>query len=70
MKELHIGQSPLTNRIFCGSVSKNGRTWLGNKTDVTAEACAAVAEHVVKNSAPVTVFEEGKAKYKITVDVL
>lgn len=67
MKNLHVSTSPLTNRIFCGSVSKDGRTWLSNKTDVTGEACAAVAHHVMSNGSAVTVFANGKPAFEITV---
>lgn len=67
-KQLHVAPSPLTNRIFCGYVSKDGRTWLSNKTDVTGEACAAVAKHVLFNAAPITVTENGVPKYRITVE--
>lgn len=44
-KKLHVAVSPLTNTIYCGGVSKDGRTWLSNKTDVTHEAVIAVAHH-------------------------
>lgn len=45
MRDLHIGTSPLTGTIFCGSVLKDGRTWAANKQDKTVEALVAVAEH-------------------------
>ena len=68
MKKLHIAPSPLTNRIFCGHVSKDGSTWLSNKTDVTGEACASVAKHVLQNGVPIVVTENGNAKFRITVE--
>ena len=43
MKKLHVAPSPITNRIYCGHVLKDQMTWAANKTDVTGEACAAVA---------------------------
>ena len=67
MKRLHVAVSPLTNRIFAGSVLKDGRTWAANKTNVTGETCAAVAMHVIKNCAPVVVTVNGVPKWEITV---
>jgi hypothetical protein len=69
-KPLHIGTSPLTNRIFAGTVLKDGWTWGANKQDVTGKACGAVCEHVLANKEPVVVLCNGKPKYKITVEVL
>jgi hypothetical protein len=68
MANLHVAPSPLTNTIFCGGVSKDGMTWLSNKTDVTGEACAAVAKHVLANGEPVVVTSNGVPKYRITVE--
>jgi hypothetical protein len=70
LKSLHVGVSPITNRIFCGSVLKDGRTWGANKTDVTGAACGAVAEHVIANQEPVTVTVNGVPKLKIIVELL
>jgi len=65
-KPLHIGTSPLTNRIYAGHVLKDGQTWAADKEDVTGAACAAVAQHVLKNDDPVVVTANGKPKYEIT----
>ena len=67
MKQLHVATSPLTNHIYCGHVLKDGCTWGANKTDVTGEACAAVAKHVLTNGEPVTVTKNGVPAYEITV---
>lgn len=67
MKLLHIGTSPLTNRIFVGHVLKNGYEWATGKQDVTGAACAAVSQHVLAAGHPVTVTENGKPKYEISV---
>ena len=48
-KQIHVATSPLTNRIYAGTVLKDGRTWGANKSDVTGEAC----EHVLANGEPV-----------------
>jgi len=70
MKQLHVAPSPLTNRIFCGHVAKDGRTWLSNKTDVTGEACAAVAKHCLTAGEPVVITENGKPKYRLVATEL
>ena len=71
MKNLHIATSPLTGRIFTGSVLKDGRTWGANKKDVTIEALVAVAEHAVKFGEPVVISKpDGTPEYRITVERL
>ena len=70
MKKLHVAPSPLTNRIFAGSVLKDGMTWGANKTDVTGEACAAVAKHALVAGGEITVTSNGKPAYRITVEKL
>ena len=49
MRKLHVGTSPLTNRIYAGHVLKDGATWGEGKQDVTGAACGAVCEHVLAN---------------------
>lgn len=66
-KQLRVGTSPLTNKIFCGHVLKNGFVWAANKTDITGAALGAVAEHVVRNGGPVTINCNGKPRFEITV---
>lgn len=68
MKQIHVGTSPLTNRIYCGNVLKNGREWGSNKTDVTGAALGAVAEHVIRNGEPVVVTCNGVPRFRITVE--
>jgi len=67
MKPLHVGTSPLSNRIHAGHVLKDGRTWASGKQDVTGVACAAVAEHVLANKQPVVVSCNGVPLYEISV---
>ena len=43
MSQIHVFTSPLTNRIYAGTVLKNGYTWGANKQDVTIEALVTVA---------------------------
>ena len=47
LKNLHVGNSPLTNRIYAGTVLKDGWSWGANKQDVTGVALAAAAQHVL-----------------------
>ncbi|WP_425250849.1 DUF7446 family protein [Geothrix campi] len=67
MRKLHVGTSPLTNRIYAGHVLKDGCTWGDGKQDVTGPACGAVAQHVIENGAPVVVTCNGKPKFEISV---
>jgi hypothetical protein len=46
MSEFKVGVSPLTNKIYAGTVLKNGM-W-GKKHDVTDSAVSAVAQHLLK----------------------
>ena len=66
-RQIHVATSPLTNRVYAGSVLKDGRTWGANKQDVTGEACGAVCEHVLANTGCVIVTSNGKPKFEITV---
>ena len=68
--KLHVAVSPLTNTIYCGSVTQDGKGWLSNRTDVTGEACGAVAEYVTENGKPVTVTINGEDAYRISVEDL
>ena len=70
MKNLHVGTSPLTNRIYAGTVLKDGKTWGANKSDVTGAACGAVIEHVLGNKGSVIVNLDGKPCYEISVKKL
>ncbi len=67
MKKLHVAKSPITNRIYCGGVLKDGVTWAANKEDVTGQACAAVAQHAMERGGEIFVTANGAPKWKITV---
>jgi hypothetical protein len=41
-----MGASPLSGSIFYGTLNTDKGQWVGQKTDVTDMACAAVAEHL------------------------
>jgi len=65
MKKLHIAPSPITNRIYAGHVRADGCTWGANKTDVTGEACAAVAKHILMCGGEITVTKNGVRAYRL-----
>jgi hypothetical protein len=69
MKPIHIGTSPLTNRIFAGTVLKDGQTWAAGKQDVTGNACAAVCQYVIGSSdaSSIEVTCNGEPKWEIIV---
>lgn len=69
-KKLHVGNSPLTNTIFAGSVLKDNRTWAANQQDVTIDALVAVAQHVIGFGKPVEIRNgnTNKIEYRITVE--
>jgi hypothetical protein len=69
-KELHVAIGPLTGAILCGSVSNSGEKWLSNKTDVTGEACVAVARHVLLQGGGTVVSADGVPIYEINVKEL
>jgi hypothetical protein len=66
-KKLHVATSPITGTIYCGHVLKDGCTWAANKTDVTGEACAAIAQRALIIGGPFIVRANGVPKYEITV---
>ena len=67
MKPLHVGTSPLTGRIYAGTVAKDRATW-ASKQDVTGPACGAVIEHVLHSGKSVDVSVNGVPTYRITVE--
>jgi len=66
MRNIHVGNSGLSNTIFAGHLEKTGTYW-SSKQDVTTSACAAVVEHVLEHGAPVVMSAEGKPLYEISV---
>ncbi|WP_235896302.1 DUF7446 family protein [Yersinia rochesterensis] len=46
MKIKTMGASPLTGRIFQGTLDTTKGQWVGKKEDVTEQAVKAVAEHM------------------------
>jgi hypothetical protein len=48
-KKLTVGNSPMTNTIFAGTLLKDGRTWGANKQDVTIDALSAVISHCMQH---------------------
>lgn len=64
---LTIGNSPLTNKIYIGTVKNN--LWQKNKTECTVQAIASVCENVVKSGGKIQVLDvNGKPMYKIIVE--
>lgn len=68
MGKLHVSTSPITNRIYCGSVNKAGTAWLSNKTDVTGEVMASAAQHAIKAGGSVVVTCNGEPAYRVLVE--
>ncbi|WP_281660800.1 DUF7446 family protein [Microvirgula aerodenitrificans] len=66
MKELHVGCSPLTKRIYCGTLLKGGLSWAAGKQDVTGAAVGAVIEHIGAGNA-ITVTLNGVPAYEVSV---
>lgn len=69
MGKLDIACSPLTDRIFIGSVLKSGG-WASNKTDVTGAACASVAIHALAKGGTIVITANGAPAYEISVKKL
>lgn len=65
-KRLHVAISPITSTIFAGNVLKDGCTWASNKTDVTGEAAAAVAQRAIAMGGTIMVTANGRPAYEIT----
>lgn len=66
-KPIIVATSPLTDRIYAGTLLKDGVTWSTNRDDVTGMACGAVAEHVMQRGGVVVVTANGKPAFEITV---
>lgn len=66
-KTIHVSTSPLSNRIYAGTLIANNTRWGANKQDVTDEACGAVAQHVLNTGVPVQVRNGSELLYEISV---
>lgn len=66
-KPIMIGTSPLTGKIYAGTLLKDQQTWSANRDDVTGMACGAVAEHVMRRGGVVVVTANGKPAFEISV---
>ena len=71
-KKLHVGHSPLSNAIYCGSLIEKGTCWGANKTDVTEEALGAVLDHCMQHerrTGDKVILTGGGKKFTINIDV-
>ena len=57
MPKYHLGNSPITNTIYAGTLNKEGTMWR-NKSDVTEEALACVRDHLKRLAD-----DEGKSEF-------
>lgn len=48
MKAIKVAASPLTGKIYAGSLIKNNTMWGVNKQDVTMDCLIATIEHCLK----------------------
>lgn len=49
MSKIKVANGMFGKNIYAGSLSKDGKRWLTNKTDVTMEAMTASAIHILDN---------------------
>lgn len=57
-KRKETGVSPITNRIYYGTLDTDKHMWVGRKTDITESAIASVFEWFMDNM-------DGKEEYSI-----
>lgn len=62
----HIATSPLTGRIHQGRVSKDGRSFVGEKKDITSQVLQAVIEKAEYHGGTFDI-EGGGRKWIVTV---
>lgn len=58
VKRKETGVSPITNRIYYGTLDTDKHMWVGQKTDITESAIVSVFEWFMANM-------EGKQEYSI-----
>lgn len=63
---LVVGMAALSNQIFVGRLSKDGRTWKNGKQDVTSDVLQSVIQFVGVDK-EIVVNVGGKPKYRIRV---
>lgn len=69
-RPLHVALSPLSLRIYCGTVLKSGGTWGAGREDVTGPACAAVAQKAIAEGGSFIVNGNGAPMYEITARLI
>lgn len=68
-KEIRLGVSPLTNKIYAGTLLKCGKVWSKNKQDVTLQAVLAVTEYGLKLGKPIELADpDGTKTHRITIE--
>jgi hypothetical protein len=65
-----MGASPLTNKIYYGTLNTATSTWVGNKTDVTFMAKRAVAEHLIQLDAKKYAFGMGDKFVVVSAEIV
>ncbi len=72
---ISVGLSPITNKIFAGrskerkGLAEGSRQWVGERFDVTDEACHAVAMHLMKAGETVVYDLPGGKELHLKVDI-
>jgi hypothetical protein len=70
-KEIKLGFSPFSSKIFAGTLLKCGKIWSKNKEDVTLQAVCAVAEYGLSLDGPIELAGSDKViTHRVTVEVL
>jgi len=68
MSNLKIAASPLTGKIYAGTLIRNGSMWGKNKTDVTMDCLIATIEHCLKFGNTVQISKpDGTVEFEIDV---
>lgn len=68
IKQMHV--CPETGIIYYGSVSPGKNILSGRKTDVTAMACRAVAEHLIQQKKSILFLREDGRSFSLHVELL
>lgn len=65
-KKLIVGSSPISHKIYAGSLLKDGITWGANRCDVTDTAVSAVASHLIGKDEKVVFTHNNGKKYVLS----
>lgn len=66
-KQLRLGCSPLSGRVYVGRLDKTGRNFTDGKHEVTGDFIAALVDHLKFHGGETRIYADGKHAFTVTM---